>query len=204
MRRKSHEMTGLTRWGACAIVVFGLGGCSSMDSGSNQPGMAKSPVASSASMGNPKDGELPYPLGYMIWPKFITDVHKPDAKQVRDLYVNSTGAMTKEGEAFPNGTVMVMELYKAKTDGEALITRSDGKLAKGDLAKIFVMAKGEGWGQDVPDNLKNGTWVYSAFGPDRKPLMEDFNKCRACHMPLGQQKDFVHRYDEYFAKRGHS
>ena len=88
MRRKSHEMTGLTRWGACAIVVFGLGGCSSMDSGSNQPGMAKTPVASSASMGNPKDGELPYPLGYMIWPKFITDVHKPDANSgsLREQY----------------------------------------------------------------------------------------------------------------------
>ena len=66
--------------------------------------------------------------------------------RIRDLYVNSTGAMIKEGEAFPNGTVMVMELYKAKTDGEALITRSDGKLVKGDLAKIFVMAKREGMG----------------------------------------------------------
>ncbi len=201
MRRTSHGMTGLTRWGACAIAVLGFGGCSSMDSGSNQPSMGKPPVAARASMDKPKDGELPYPAGYKSWPKFLTEVQKADAKQVRDLYVNPTGAMTKEGQAFPNGTVMVMELYKATMDGETLKTGSDGKLVKGDLAKVFVMGKGEGWGQDVPDNLKNGAWVYSAFGPDGKPLAEDFTKCRACHAPLGQ-KDFVHRYDEYFTKRG--
>ena len=52
----------------------------------------------------------------------------------------------------------------------------------------------------MPDNLKTGNWVYSAYGPDGKPLAEDFTKCRACHAPLAQ-KDFVHRYDEYFEKR---
>src|SRR5688500_7196950 len=125
MKRTSHRITGLAVWGASVIVLLGLGACSSMDSGSTQPSMTETPMDSSASMGNPKDGELPYPVAYMIWPKFITDVHKADAKQVRDLYVNSTGAMTKEGEAFPNGTVMVMELHKAQMDGGALITRSD-------------------------------------------------------------------------------
>jgi hypothetical protein len=73
MGRMSHKMTGLTRCGAGAIVVFGLGGCSSMDSGSSQPSMSRPPVAST-SMTNPKDGELPYPVGYMAWPKFLTDV----------------------------------------------------------------------------------------------------------------------------------
>ena len=28
-----------------------------------------------------------------------------------------------------------------------------------------------------------------------------FAPCRACHLPLGEKKDFVQRYDEYFAKR---
>jgi hemoglobin len=55
-------------------------------------------------------------------------------------------------------------------------------------------------GQDVPDNLKNGSWIFSAFESDGKPLAEAFAKCRACHAPLAQ-KDFVHQYDEYFGKR---
>jgi hypothetical protein len=61
------------------------------------------------------------------------------------------------------------------------------------------MEKQEGWGQAVPDNLKNGTWVFAAYGSDGKPLAEDFTTCRACHAPLAQ-KDFVHRYDEFCAR----
>ena len=95
---------------------------------------------------------------------------------------------------------MVMELYQTKMAGETPETGADGKLVKGDLAKILVMGKGEGWGQDVPNNLKIGNWVFGAYGPDGKALAEDFTKCRACHAPLAQ-KDFVHRYDEYFEKR---
>lgn len=148
----------------------------------------------------PKDGELGYPADYKTRPKFLSEVQRPDAKQVCELYVNAVGARTSQGQMFPNGTVMVMELYKAKMNGEVPETGADGKLIKGDLAKVFVMGKGEGWGQDMPDHLKNGSWVFSAFGPDGKSLAEDFMKCRACHAPL-PTKYFVHRYDEYFDKR---
>jgi hypothetical protein len=148
----------------------------------------------------PKDGDLSLPGDYKNWPKFLSAVQRPDVKQVRELYVNPIGATTAQGQAFPHGTVMVMELYNVKMNGEVPEKGSDGKLIKTDLAKVFVMGKGEGWGQDVPDNLKNGAWVFSAFGPDGKPLAEDFTKCRACHAPLAA-KDFVHRYDEYFEMR---
>lgn len=50
----------------------------------------------------------------------------------------------------------------------------------------------------APSNLRNDDWAYAATS---KPLMENFTKCRACHRPPAQ-KDFVHRYDEYFEKRG--
>ena len=170
----------------CAVMVWG---CTEM-------GLA--PTASAPV--KPKDGELALSVGYQNGPKFLSEVQRRDATQVRELFINTVGAKTHAGQPFPNGTVMVMELYKAKMAGETPETGADGKLVKGDLAKVFVMGKGEGWGQDVPDNLKTGNWVYSAYGPDGKPLVEDFNKCRACHVPLAV-KDFVHRYDEYFEKR---
>lgn len=152
--------------------------------------------------GNPKDGSLALPGDYRSWPKFLSEVQREDAKQVRDIYVSPAGAGACPVSAFPNGTTMVMELYKARLDGEALTKGPNGKLVKGDLAKIFVMGKNEGWGQDHPDNLKNGNWVYAAYGPDGKALAEDFTKCRACHAPL-VQKDFVHRYEEFCAQRTH-
>ena len=169
-----------------AAVLF-LCGCSEMGA---------TPMAKA----KPKDGELALPGNYMVWPKFLSEVQRPDAKQIRELFVNQVGARTSQRQMFPNGTVMVMELYKVKMNGEVPETGADGKLLKGDLAKVFVMAKGDGWGQDVPDNLKNGNWIFSAFGSDGKALPEDFTKCRACHAPLAA-KDFVHRYDEYFDKR---
>lgn len=172
------------------LLVVGLSGCGEM--------AAKGPVQTGA---RPKDGELAFPADYKTWPKFLSEVQRPDAKQVRELFINPVGAKANAGQPFPNGTAMVMELYKVKMNGEVPETGPDGRLSKGDLAKIFVMAKGDGWGQEVPDHLKNGNWVFSAFGPDGKPIAEDFTKCRACHAPLAA-KDFVHRYDEYFEKRG--
>lgn len=180
--------------GIGAIVLMALAACSGMEGGAGSSSMAK------ASTPKPKDGELALPGEYKSWPRFLSEVQRPDAKQVRELYINPAGAKTSRGQAFPSGTVMVMELYKAQLEGEVPATGADGKLVKGNLAKVFVMGKGDGWGQDVPENFRNGAWVFSAFGPDSKPLAEDFTKCRACHAPLAQ-KDFVHRYDEYFDTR---
>ena len=78
---------------------------------------------------------------------------------------------------------------------------TDGKLMNRDLAKVCVMGKKQGWGDKLPDNLKNGDWVYAAYAATSKPLMEDCTKCRACHTPPAQ-KDFVHRYNEYVETRG--
>lgn len=175
-------------WGLmlCAVAIWG---CAEM--GLTQTASAPAKL---------KDGEPTLPVGYQNGPKFLSEVQRPDTKQVRELFINQVGAKTSAGQSFPNGTVMVMELYKAQLDGETLVTGPDGKLVKGDLAKVFVMEKGEGWGQEMPENLRTGNWVFAAYGPDGKPLAEDFGKCRACHVPLAA-KDFVHRYDEYFEKR---
>ncbi len=42
------------------------------------------------------------------------------------------------------------------------MTGADGKLVKGNLAKMFAMGKGDGWGQDVPEQLRNGARVFLA------------------------------------------
>jgi Cytochrome P460 len=183
-------------------LLLTLSGCNTVEPAGGKAAADKpSGMASAIPTSAGPDGTLPLPADYKSWPKFLTDIPKGEAKQVRDIYINPTGARTSAGQNFPNGTVMVMEIYKAKMDGDKLITGMDGKPAKGDLAKVFVMGKEQGWGDKLPENLKNGDWAYAAYDPSSKPLMEDFTKCRACHTPLAQ-KDFVHRYDEYFQTRG--
>jgi hemoglobin len=118
------------------------------------------------------------------------------------MYIDPKGNQTKAGDAFPYGTVMVMENYAAvaKPDG-TLETGADGKLVKGNMVRIFIMEKAKGAGQDVPEALRNGEWVYAAYLPDGKKTEDPFAPCRACHLPLTGKKDFVQRYDEYFQKR---
>ncbi len=180
--------------GVLALLV--VGACA----GTEMPSKPASSMVPKSAM--PKDGELGVAPSYKTWPRFLTNIDKEEPKQVRDIYINPTAARTSAGQAFPAGSMMVMEIYKAQEQADGTLVRgADGKLVKGPLAKVFMMAKGEGWGQGVPTELNNGYWVYSAAGPDGNALAEDFTKCRACHAPLAA-KDYVHRYDEYFQKRG--
>mgnify|MGYP000210952175 FL=1 len=150
--------------------------------------------------GTPKDGELAVPADYRSWPKFLSAVQRPDAKQVREIYMNPAAAAATASAGFGSGTVFVMENYAAleTTDGK-LATDADGKLIKAELLRIFVMGKGTGWGQAVPESLRNGNWVYASYLADaRSKGPEDLTTCRACHLPLAN-KDFVPRYDEHFS-----
>ena len=148
-----------------------------------------------------KDNELSMPADYKSWPKFLVDIQRADAKQIRDIYVNPVGAKATAAGGFPNGTVFVMENYaaKARADG-SLETGADGKLVKGNLLRVYLMGKEQGWGASAPANLKNGDWIYAAYLADGKIAPDPIATCRACHLPL-TTKDYVHRYDEYFQKR---
>jgi len=98
---------------------------------------------------------------------------------------------------------MVMEIYNPKKKPDGTFEQGpDGKLVKDKLAKIFVMEKQAGWAQDVSENLRTGSWVYSAFDGNGQPMQVNYSDCRACHVPLGAAKDWIHRYDEYFQTRG--
>ena len=150
-----------------------------------------------------KDGELAVPANYKAWNSTILNVQRPDVKQIRDIYVNDVGAKSKAGGAFGNGTVSVMEIYAAKLGADgAPVKGDDGNMVKEKLVKVFVMGKEAGWGESAPANLKNGDWIYSGYLADGKTAAPDpAAACRGCHLPLGEAKDFFHRYDEYFQKR---
>jgi len=170
------------------VAAMGLAGCNHM---------AKSDMAMAA----PMDGQIATPANYTAWPKFVQTVDKAAAGQVREIYINTMGTKMAKGDAFPNGTESVMEIYAAKMDKDGKpVMNGNGRLIKGDLKKVFVMKKGEGWGAAQPaGTLDNGDWVYAAYEADGKtPAKVDFNSCRGCHAPL-KDADYIARYDEHFA-----
>lgn len=147
-----------------------------------------------------KDGDITVPANYQTWPKFVSTVDKEKIAQVREIYINETGMQAKRGEAFPSGTFSVMELYAAKKSPQGeLLKDSQGNLVKGELSKIFVMAKKTGWGAKQPaGTIDNGDWLYGAYKADAKTAAtSDFSACRSCHLPLAN-KDYIARYDEHF------
>jgi Cytochrome P460 len=145
------------------------------------------------------DGELAVPANYRSWPKFLSAVQRPDAKQVREIYMNTQASTATAAKGFPNGTVFVMENYTAAANADGTLKQGpDGKFVKGDLLRVFVMGKNEGWGASAPEGLKNGDWIYAAYMANGEKSADSTLTCRACHVPLAS-KDFVHRYDEHFA-----
>ena len=140
--------------------------------------MSRTPSAQSGS--TPKDGELAFPSDYKSYPTFIQGIQKPNA--VRDLYINQIGAKAGQGEPFANGSVLVMEIYNAKKDGDGSFVKDrDGHLVKNGLAKVFVMQKGAGWGNNAPQSLKNGDWIYSAFNSNGDRLNVEY--CQVPKLP---------------------
>lgn len=171
------------------VTLFSLG-CSTSMSTSGNIAAAK------------KDGDIIVPANYKNWPKFVSTVDKEKIGQVREIYINDTGMQAKRGEAFPSGTLSVMEIYGAKKNAQGkLLKDSGGGLVKGELSKIFVMAKKTGWGAKQPaGTIDNGDWLYGAYMADAKiAATSDFSKCRGCHLPLAN-KDYIARYDEHFDK----
>ncbi len=173
---------------AAALVV--MAGCSTAPS-ETKPAAAAKPL---------EDGQAPLPANYKSWPKFLTSVQRPDVKQVRDIYINPTGYQARAGQAFAPGTTFVMENFSVKLDAAGNPVMTDGRLVNADLVRVFVMAKGPGYGSQVPPELKTGDWVFASFDATGNKTADNLVACRPCHVPLAS-KDFVARYDEYFAER---
>ena len=77
-----------------------------------------------------------FPSDYKSYPTFLHGIQKTSA--VRDLYINPKGAAAHQGEAFANGSILVMEIHNAKKNADgSFVKGSDGNLVKDGLAKVF-------------------------------------------------------------------
>jgi hypothetical protein len=61
-----------------------------------------------------KDGELPLPVDYRKWNKFLPTVERADKEEIREIYINGPGMKGTAPDGFPNGTTFVMEIFSAK------------------------------------------------------------------------------------------
>jgi len=127
-----------------------------------------------------------FPEGYKeSFTKYHT-VNVPATKQVRYYYANKAAvAAAKAGKPLPDGSVLFVEVYAAKLDGDKPVTGGDGFFVADKLLLYTAMARDAGWGKDLPEMLRNDNWNYAIFTADKqhRPGVNQA-ECLACHKPL--------------------
>ena len=106
---------------------------------------------------------------------------------MRYYYANKSAAQAaKDGKPLPDGSYLFAEVHAAKLDAEQKpVMGSDGFFVADKLLFYIAMARGPGWGKDIPDMLRNDEWNYAAFTTDKqhRPGVNQA-ECLACHKPL--------------------
>jgi cytochrome c553 len=150
-----------------------------------QPGATAG--ASSAQLPNVAKTHVTFPEGYQqSFTKYHT-INFPAAKEVRYYYANQPAvAAAKAGKSLPDGSVLFAEVYSVKLDASNNpVTGGDGFFEPDKLVRYTAMAREAGWGNDIPELLRNENWNYAVFNKD-KQLLTNVNQglCLACHKPL--------------------
>jgi hypothetical protein len=153
-------------------------------------------LSASAAWAGPE--RVSYPAEYKEKLVQYTTRNREEKKQVVVCYANDSALEgAAEGGKLPNGSVLVMEVYKAKLDADGNpVSGEDGLFLPDDLAVIAVMEKQPGWGDAYPEDLRNGDWDYAFFTPEGTHKEgTDVNKCLECHKPM-EVTDYVFTFGE--------
>ena len=106
-----------------------------------------------------------FPQGFVM---YRSDTDAQDGT-VTQLYANEIAATAaRAGKPLPHGAVIVSSAYSPATKSQS----------------YSAMESRGGWGDAVPELLRNGDWRYALFDGD-KHRREGFNyaRCLACHKP---------------------
>ena len=145
------------------------------------------PGTKSALLPNIAATKVTFPEDYkQSFTKYHT-INFPATKQVRYYYANTAAvAAAKAGKPLPDGSVLFAEVYAAKLDADNKpITGGDGFYVADKLLLYTAMEREAGWGNDIPELLRNENWHYAIF-TTAKQHQQGINQaeCLACHKPL--------------------
>lgn len=131
--------------------------------------------------------QVSFPEGYRSSYLRYHTINFPAAKQVRHFYASPAAVQAaREGRPLPDGSVLIAEVHAARLDADQQPVRgADGFYVPEQLLFYTAMARDAGWGQAVPDLLRNENWNYAVFTSARQ-LRPGVNQaeCLACHKPL--------------------
>ncbi len=143
--------------------------------------------ARSGLLPNVAQSRVTFPEGYRDTFTQYHTINFPATRQVRYYFANKAAVQAaREGKPLPDGSVLFAEVHAAKLDAQKNpLTGADGFYVAEKLLFYTAMATGAGWGSEIPEMLRNGSWNYAVFTTDRKPRPGvNQAECLACHKPL--------------------
>jgi len=122
-----------------------------------------------------------FPKGFVLY----NTTNKEEEGAVSKSFVNTVGlAAVKAGKPLPDGTIILVVNYAAKLDANKKpVLEKDGSWAVDKITGYGGMEAKAGWGKDIPELLRNATWNYGIFAPDKTARPINQAACLACHKP---------------------
>jgi cytochrome c553 len=127
---------------------------------------------------------MPFPQGFPSGFVLYLTLNDVEHSLVKKHYINAVGlAAARAGKPLPDGTVVLQVNYRARlgADGQPVADRQ-GAWATDRIESYTAMESRAGWGQDLPEWLRNAHWNFGKFTPGKLPI-RDANQamCLACH-----------------------
>lgn len=131
---------------------------------------------------------IPFPEGYRDTYTRYHIIDFPATKQVRHFFANPAAVQAaRAGKPLPDGSALIAEVYAAKLDADGRpIVGADGFFVADRLLFFTAMARQAGWGDAIPEMLRNENWNYAAFSAEKQARGINQAECLACHKPLGK------------------
>lgn len=117
---------------------------------------------------------------------YLTNADPASKVVVRDWANRAALDAARAGKPLPDDAIIVVQTSSGRMEGERLV--ADAPLS------YAVFAARAGWGDRIPDLLRNGDWQFGAFSADGEQMLKNQAACLACHKPQAAQS-FMFTYD---------
>jgi cytochrome c553 len=120
-----------------------------------------------------------FPAGFLKTFVRYTVEENPQSSQVVERYANRLAVdAARAGKPLPEGAVLMSVTRSAARDAQ-------GRLVPGDPVSYAGMEARAGWGEAIPELLRNGNWDYALFNREGR-RNDSLNQaaCLACHRPI--------------------
>jgi cytochrome c553 len=150
-------------------------------------------AARSTQMEFPKD----FPNGFAV---YYTDENTAN-KSIDNYYANSAAIQAaRAGKPLPNGSVIMVAGFNVKLDAnQQPIKDASGHLIADKPTYYSGMEVRDGWGDAIPELLRNGNWNYALFTPEQKRGRNNYAMCLGCHKAKASD-DYLFTLDKLRAK----